>query len=438
MAQLGEVKGHAAELFRNGDVLHALRVYDAVVAAEPTDFAARLRAADCLAALGEVAGAVAVYRAVGWYGLASGHPLLAVVVARITEAHGVEADDLLAALVVRYGRESELLGKMAARIALPAAGAEVAMPDLAAPVAPDFVAAAAHRLAHCLDEFEDYPEAVHPIPLLSELSEDAFRRVLKTLVVRRLPDGAPVIREGEAGESFFFIANGLVRVFDIDGLARERELAQLGENAVFGEMALLSAQPRSASVSVVGEAELIEVTRTSLGALADELDAVAEALHRFTRDRLLKNLMASAPLFRPFNRPQRLDLLRRFTTHDVAPDTPIINQGEAGRGLFVVLSGELDVTRVEESGASTPLATLRAGEVFGEVALLRGSPTIATVTASRPSTVLFLAREYVDRLVAGVPEIRSYLDGLAEERELDNQLVISDEDFIEADERVLI
>jgi CRP-like cAMP-binding protein len=70
--------------------------------------------------------------------------------------------------------------------------------------------------------------------------------------------------------------------------------------------------------------------------------------------------------------------------------------------------------------------------------LIRGTPTTATVTASRAATVLFLAREYVDRLVAGVPEIKQYLDDLAEERELDTQLVMSDEDFAEDDERVLI
>jgi CRP-like cAMP-binding protein len=438
MAQLGEVKGHAVRLFGKGEPMHALRLYDAVAAAAPTDFDARLRIADCLAALGEAEAAAAVYRAVGWYALKAGHPLVTVVCARVLESAGQEGDDLLAALVVRYGSESEYIGKMAGRIPLPDAATEVGAPDLRAAAPDGYLAQAAHRAEHCLDEFEHYPDAVHPLPLLSSLSEDAFRRVLKTLVVRRLPDGALVIREGEPGASFFFVANGGVRVFDTDGLGRQRELATLGENAIFGEMALLSAQPRTASVAVAGEADLLEATRDSLAALADELQPVADALHQFTRDRLLKNLMASSPLFRPFTRPQRLDLLRRFTSHDVAAGTPVINEGDAGNGLFVVLSGEVEVAKTGPDGEPLPLATLRTGDVFGEVALIRGTPTTATVTASRAATVLFLAREYVDRLVAGVPEIKQYLDDLAEERELDTQLVMSDEDFAEDDERVLI
>ncbi|MGN6106165.1 MAG: cyclic nucleotide-binding domain-containing protein, partial [Kofleriaceae bacterium] len=293
------------------------------------------------------------------------------------------------------------------------------------------------RAIHATDAHDQFPDAVHPIPLLSSLSEAAFRRVLGTLVLRRLPADALVIREGEPGQSFFFVAGGRLRVFATDGLGRQTELAQLGEGAVFGEMALLGAQPRSASVACLTEVDLLEVGRQSLASLADELGAVAEALHGFTRERLLGNLMATSPLFRPFNRMQQRDLLRRFTSHDVAPGTVIIHEGEEGRGLFVVLSGELDVSRRGADGASIPLAGLRTGEVFGEMALLRNARTTATVVAQRPATVLFLARSYVDRVVDAVPEIRNYLEALAEDREIDNQLLLGEEDP-PADELVLV
>src|SRR5437763_1298826 len=80
-----------------------------------------------------------------------------------------------------------------------------------------------------------------------------------------------VVREGEAGSSFFFVAGGTLRVYATDGLGRQTDLAQLGENAVFGEMSLLSAQPRSATVACQTEVDLFEVGRQSLSSLADEL-----------------------------------------------------------------------------------------------------------------------------------------------------------------------
>lgn len=436
MVSLGDVRRSAATLFTQGQHLAALRLYDAIVAAAPLDYDARIRVADCALALGD-AGAAAVYRAAAWYCLKAGHPLPALVCSRVLEAHGADASDLIAALVVSYGSESELVGKVGARIALPAETMPVTVPDVRQPAPADAVATALRRAEHATETFADFPEAVHPIPLLSSMSEAAFKRVLTTLVLRRLPVGALVIREGEPGNSFFFVAGGQLRVYATDGLGRQTELARLGEGAVFGEMALLSAQPRSATVGCLSEVDLLEVGRQSLASLADELGAVAEALHGFTRARLLGNLMATSPLFKPFNRMQQRDLLRRFTSHDVAPGTVVINEGEEGRGLFVVLSGELDVSRRTADGPSVPLGGLRTGDVFGEMSLLRNARTTATVVAQRAATVLFLAREYVARVVEAVPEIKSYLEALAEDREIDNQLMMGEDDT-PADERILI
>jgi CRP-like cAMP-binding protein len=147
--------------------------------------------------------------------------------------------------------------------------------------------------------------------------------------------------------------------------------------------------------------------------------------------------MATAPLFKPFSRMQQRDLLRRFTSHDVAPGTVVINEGEEGRGLFVVLSGELDVSRRTADGTAVPLGGLKTGDVFGEMSLVRNARTNATVTAQRNATVLFLARDFVSRIVAGVPEIKAYLEALADDRETDNQLLLG-EDETPADERILI
>jgi CRP-like cAMP-binding protein len=435
MVSLGDVKRSAATLFAQGQHVAALRLYDAIVAAAPLDFDARIRVADAALALGNPTAAL-VYRAAGWYCLKSGHPLSALVCARVLEAHGADSSDLTAALVVTYGSESDLLGKGATRIPLPSEALPVTVPDVRQPAPADAIPAALGRAEHATDRLTELPSVLHPIPLLSALSEAAFRRVLGTLVLRRLPAGALVIREGEPGNAFYFVASGQLRVFATDGLGRQTELAQLGENAVFGEMALLSAQPRSASVACVSEVDLLEVGRQALAQLADELGPVAEALHGFTRERLLGNLMATSPLFRPFNRMQQRELLRRFTSHDARPGTVVIHEGEQGRGLFVVLSGELDVSRKTADGQTVPLAGLRTGDVFGEMAVLRNAQTTATVVAQRPSTVLFLAREYVDRIVAAVPEIKSYLEALAEDREIDNQLVMGED--APADERVLI
>ena len=138
MVSLGDVRRSASALFGQGQHLAALRLYDAIVTAAPLDFDARIRVADCALALGD-SGAANVYRATAWYCLKSGHPLAALVCARVLEAHGADASDLTAALVVNYGSESERLGKVATRVAAPAETIPVAVPDVRLPAPPDAV-----------------------------------------------------------------------------------------------------------------------------------------------------------------------------------------------------------------------------------------------------------------------------------------------------------
>jgi len=60
------------------------------------------------------------------------------------------------------------------------------------------------------------------------------------------------------------------------------------------------------------------------------------------------------------------------------------------------------------------------------------------VTAARQSTVLFLGRDYFERLVSAVPEIRQYFEQLTEDRLADTQLALQDDLLVEEDEVVLV
>jgi len=440
MATLADAKTSAALLFAQGHYVAALRLYDAVIASAPLDYEARIRVADIAHALGD-ARAASIYCATARYCLAAGHPLTALVCARVLERQGGPAvawsAEILQSFMARYGLHRKQSDGVAARIALPADTTPIEVPDVRQPAPGDVVDAALTRAEHCCDRLEDYPTVLHAIPLLSAMSDTALARTVGAMVLVRMPGQAGVVRQGDPGRSLFFVASGQLSVFTTDGLGQSTELARLGENAVFGEMALLSAQPRSASVRCLTEVDLFELDGRALAALAEELGPVAEALSGFTRERLLNNLMATSPLFRGFPRPQQRELLRRFSSRDVAAGSVVIRQGEVSEGLFVVLSGELTVQRAQDADEPVMLANLKAGDIFGEMSLMSDAPTAATVMATRHSTLLFLGREYVSRIVAGVPEIRKYLEQLAQDRTTENYLVLGEDD-IPPDERVLI
>lgn len=435
---LGELKQAGAQAVSAGDLVTAMKIYWRLVDADPHDIEARLKVADLLARMNAKESAVQVYQALGPFGIRSGHPVMTIVIAKILESMGLDTSGLLAELAKYYCADSHLISKFGQRISAEHPDTKTSAPDLKKEMPPNMLIGGAARAAADFSKIEKYPEQLHRLPLLSDLNADTFVELCRRMKAMRLPHGAMVIREGEIGHSFFVMAAGLVRVFRTDAHGGTTELARLGEGAFFGEMAVIHASPRTASVQVMGEADLLEVDREALSALAKEMHVVAVALDRFTRERLLNNLLATSPLFAPFSRQQRLDLIKRFTGHEVSQETTVINEGDEGRGLYVVLSGEVEVTKDHE-GDQVLLATLKAGDVFGEISLVKGYPATATVKAVRQSTILFLDRVYFMRLVEALPEIKDFFENLSEERLHDTQLLLADEMLIEsADERVLI
>jgi CRP-like cAMP-binding protein len=434
-----ELKAEARMLVRAGEVAAALAAYDHILATNPLDYGCRLKIADLLAQLGDTAGAAAIYRALALHNVRAGHPLPAIVACKELERLGQRADDIIAEMAAAYSQGAAALGKFAARQAPVEESATIERPDLTGSEPPIEVATRARTRAIDFSIYTRYPQHFLPLPFLSELPPGDFAPVIRTLKLRRLVGGDLVIREGEPGVAFYLVASGQVRVFATDSLGRQTERTRLHEPALFGEMSLLTAQPRTASVEVIDEADILEIGRDALGLLAAEIPTLGAALDRFARERLLKNLLATSPLFRPFNRQQQMDLIRRFDGHEVAAGTPIIHEGAPGLGLFVVLAGEVEVSKRQAGAAGdipgaaaggeteVSLARLRAGDVFGEMSLINNQPTSASVRAARQSTILFLAREYFQRLIQALPEIRRYFEELAERRGMESQLVLDRE-----------
>jgi len=86
--------------------------------------------------------------------------------------------------------------------------------------------------------------------------------------------------------------------------------------------------------------------------------------------------------------------------------TQIVKQGEIDDTMFLVLDGELRV-RLMIGGKETILATLAAGDCFGEIALFDQGPRSADVIANKDSVLLKVSSEAFDKLHREAPDIFS-------------------------------
>ncbi len=116
-------------------------------------------------------------------------------------------------------------------------------------------------------------------------------------------------------------------------------------------------------------------------------DVTARDQTRAKHLQLKREMLARMPLFRPLN---DREILRVLQVTDVAAfknGERIINEGETGEELYIVLSGQVKVSR---GGAE--LATFNPGDHFGEMALVRSQPRSATVTSDGQSELMLIRR----------------------------------------------
>ena len=248
-------------------------------------------------------------------------------------------------------------------------------------------------------------------PLFSDLSPEAFVELVERCPLRRFRGGERIVQQGTPGTSFFVICEGRVSVLREDnGVARPVAALEAGE--FFGEVALLAGGPRIASVDALADdTQVLEIPGGLLLGLAKRHPGVATALKTFCRQRLLANLLATSPLFRPLDKTERRELAARFRARDALPAESIVNEGTPADGLYVILAGEVEVLREEAE-----LSRLGTGDVFGEMSLLDAVGANATVRALRRTSLLRLPVADLADVLERYPLVRQHLQALRDAR----------------------
>jgi small-conductance mechanosensitive channel/CRP-like cAMP-binding protein len=106
--------------------------------------------------------------------------------------------------------------------------------------------------------------ALSAVPIFAELSEAERESLARGAMLADYGSGERVIRQGDPGEALYALAAGRARVAVRGEDGGERDVASLKEGDVFGEMSLLTGEPRSASVYSQGELRVVEVRKSAL------------------------------------------------------------------------------------------------------------------------------------------------------------------------------
>ena len=127
--------------------------------------------------------------------------------------------------------------------------------------------------------------------------------------------------------------------------------------------------------------------------------------------RELADLLQQVSLFSRCTSRERATIARHMQTASLPADTPMVEAGEEGDALFVILDGAAVVRRDGED-----VLAVGPGAYFGELALLDGEPRSATVVSTEPITVAVLGVRMFRTLLREFPDMTAQvLAGLAQD-----------------------
>lgn len=119
------------------------------------------------------------------------------------------------------------------------------------------------------------------IDLFSQIPGEDLAQVALIATEEAREQGEEIFAEGEAGDALYLVLDGKVRVHRGD-----RQIAELGERECFGEMAILDASPRSATVTAIKDTNLLKISREDFQEIMSEKPEIALGIIKVLSHRL--------------------------------------------------------------------------------------------------------------------------------------------------------
>lgn len=105
-------------------------------------------------------------------------------------------------------------------------------------------------------------------PMFEKLTPAELMEIVHIVKVKQYQAGEVVFSEGDAGDAWYVLYKGAVEVLK-HGVTGEKKIIDLGPRACFGEISILDGSPRSATVHVTEDSEMIRIAREDFDELLD-------------------------------------------------------------------------------------------------------------------------------------------------------------------------
>ena len=252
--------------------------------------------------------------------------------------------------------------------------------------------------------------------LLEHLDPYSIKLILRRCELREYPAGKDVIQQGMEADYVYFVVSGRLQV-SREEAGEIKILGDLVPGDILGETALITNRPRMASARALADSILLRLSRSAFEELLrDKPDRIkpisALITERGNALHIKRYRPVSAALMKFLKETPAFKGLSTKTLRDIEPglkwlflpqgDT-LMNQGDPGEGMYIVIGGRLAFFSRNERGEIVKQGEFRRGDMIGELALVTGENRSATVRAARDSELISITNESFDKILKKSP-----------------------------------
>jgi CRP/FNR family transcriptional regulator len=220
----------------------------------------------------------------------------------------------------------------------------------------------------------DPPDPLDRITLLRNvrvfagLSEEDLAAIAEVSVSRRFDAGEVVFREGDGGDTCYIVRSGLARAVRQHSDGRSITLAHFGPGDIFGELAMFDEEPRSATVDVIEEVEVVAIPGRDMQRLMREHAAIAVKLNAALAQRLRATNERLAR--------QSFQTVQSRVAAVLAQMVAAARSGNDGEGDVVIALTQADLAKLAGSSRESASRFLATLERSGVITQGRGRLTV--------------------------------------------------------------
>jgi CRP-like cAMP-binding protein len=246
------------------------------------------------------------------------------------------------------------------------------------------------------DERQERRKLLKKVPLFSNCTDKELDRLAGSLKSEQFAGGETIITQGSFGDRFYIIERGLVTIWRTSDDGVETRLVKLGRGQYFGEAALVSNNPRNATVRAEMPVALLSLKKKDFDRLVKQYLALADQVDDQIR---YSWLLREMPIFDELDHVDLESLSKLLKTEQYQANQVVFREGDRGDKFYIIESGRLLATH-RMNGKQVELSRRGPGEYIGEIALLQDGIRTATITALEDTTLLSLKSEHFHRLVS--------------------------------------